>query len=135
MKRPSCHNWAIFVLIAFLVTNLILAIKVAFDFATGLMLILCCAGLIGSFVFSRSNRTYVIAAFTLALIVLRGLYYGVVLPAQQLLTHNPASQQGWLPIGLQAFFALLLCVLFYAYTFGVASRQFYGYAEPSIPIA
>ena len=134
MKRPTSHKWAIFVFIAFIAVNVRLAINEAFDVDTGLILVLSCCALVGSFLFTHSRRTYLVAALALTLIVIRGLYYGVFQPAQQLLTQDAAAQQGWPAVGFQAFLLVLLCLLLRAYIFGAASRQFYGYTLPSTTV-
>jgi hypothetical protein len=71
------------VLIVFLAVNVMLAFKGAFDVFTGFIIVLCLGALIGFVAFSRARRTYLLAAVTLALITLRGAYYGVIQPVHQ----------------------------------------------------
>ncbi len=135
-KTPISHKWAVFVFVMFLAVNIMLAARGAFDPVTGLIIFLCLASLIGLFAFARSQRTYWIAALTLALVVLRGGYYGVLQPAYLLLTHNPSVREDWSAIAFQMFGVGLLVWLLLAYAIGRASRSFYGFSlTPSIPAA
>ncbi len=129
MKRPASHQWAIVVYVSILVVNGLLAavdglyaFRVTRDPLTMGLIVLCNVQLAGAIFAPRANWHFALGVGVLWAVVLRALYYAVVGPWRAL-----AHGGDLLPPLLNTLMVALLAWLAYAYTFGKASRAYFGF--------
>ena len=131
-KRPAAHKWALFFFVAAAGTNIMLNCMGLFDVLGVIVTVASVAAFFSALFWSRSRRTYTIGTITLGLIFLRSLqtlWYDIIAYRAGLF-HAP--QRVTLPlIAFAGCVVVLLLLLFRSYTFGAASRQYYGL--PAVP--
>lgn len=125
IKRPASHKWAIFVYVSFIAVNAMLALRGYSDLFTLFLALLCVVQLFGAFFSPRARRHYTLGVVVLWLIALRGLYYALLEPAYEFLTHR-ADAGAALQLSFNSWGMALCLWLAIAYTFGKPSRAYYG---------
>ena len=105
-----------------IVVNAVLALHGALNVATIGIALLCAILLAGTIFSPRARWTYTWGAAILWFIVLRGSYYAVLVPWFHMFEHGGDL----FPVIMNTTGILLLIWLAYAYTFGKASRTYYG---------
>ena len=126
-KRPASHKWALFIFLALVAANIQLNVLGHFDVFGVIVTVASLAAFIASFAFARAHTTYRLCSVTLALVFLRSIesLWGDIAAYRAGLFHLP-ERWALLLIAFVCVAVVLLFLLVRAYTFGVASRQFYG---------
>ena len=126
-KRPTSHKWALFVFLAVSATNIMINMLGHFDVFGVIVTIAGLAAFFASFLFARARTTYFLGTVTLVLVFFRSVQtlWGDIVAYRAGLFH---LTQSWvlLLIAFVCVVVFLLFLLFRAYTFGAASRQYYG---------
>lgn len=126
-RRPASHKWALVVYVLVAGTNIWLNTIGYYDLLGIVVTVAGIAAFFAALFAPRASYTYTIGIIALSLVVLRSaesLWYNVV-NFQAGLTRAPV------PIALASigFVGIAVCLLFFLlrrYTFGAASRQYYG---------
>ena len=126
MKKPVSHICAVFVYTALIMLNVLMYLQGRFDPATGMLGLVCAAQLLGAFVAPTDRRLYWVGSVVLWMVALGALYDTVVWPAQQLINHVQGVRASWPAVIINAAMVAVFFRLPYAYSFGDASRKFYG---------
>ena len=127
MKKPVSHVCAVFVYAALIMLNVLMYLQGRFDPATGILGLVCVAQLLGAFVSPTDRRLYWVGSLVLWMVALGALYDTVVGPAQLLLNHAPGARLTWPMVIINAAVVAVFFRLPWAYSFGEASRRFYGF--------
>jgi len=106
--------------------NVLMYLQGRFDPATGMLGLVCAAQLLGAFVAPTDRRLYWVGSVVLWMVALGALYDTVVGPAQLLLNHAPGARLTWPMVIINAVVVAVFFRLPWAYSFGDASRSFYG---------
>ena len=127
MKKPISHVCAVFVYAAMIMLNVLMWLQGRFDPATGILGLVCVAQLLGAFVSPTDRRLYWVGSVVLWMVALGALFDTVLGPAQQLLNHAAGVRATWPAVIINAVVVAVFFRLPWAYSFGEASRRFYGF--------
>jgi len=94
--------------------------------AEAVMGLLCLAELIGALAAPRDRKHYWVGSVLLWMIATGALYDTVLLPATQLWHHEPGVRATWPLVVANAVVVAILFKLPWEYSFGAASRTFFG---------